>query len=441
MTSALLGLATAIYSLVRWRRVGVHFYPLFLFLMMGVNGAFLTGDLFNLFVFFEVLLAASYGLALHGSGAARVEASLHYIVVNLVASLLFLIGVSLIYGSSGTLNLAHLAQLVSTRHGDGAGLLDAGVGILLVAFLIKAGAWPLCFWLPRTYAAAPAPSAAMFAILSKVGVYAALRLLLVLDQAGAGPSALFGGSILMIVGFATIAFGSIGILASRKLGRIASHAVLVSSGTVLAALGIANADVTSAALYYMVSSTFAIAALFLLAELVDKPETGGDDPLSPPEVYGEETGLEAKDEGVAFTVTVGTLGVSFICCALVIAGLPPLSGFIGKFALIATAFKSGQSPGIGIWVFVWVLILSGMAAVIAFARAGIRLFWANQDFAPQARLLEILPIAFLIVLCVGQTVYAGPVYRHMSAAGQSLHSPRAYVDQVMSNTRRSPGAR
>ena len=141
----------------RWRAgiaPALHFHPLFQFLLMGLNGAFLTGDLFNLFVFFEVLLAASYGLVLHGSGSARVKAGLHYIAINLCASLLFLIGVSLIYGVTGTLNMADLALRIPALAAEQRGLLEAGAAVLGVAFLVKAAMWPLGFWLPTTYAAA-----------------------------------------------------------------------------------------------------------------------------------------------------------------------------------------------------------------------------------------------------------------------------------------------
>ncbi len=174
--TATLGLATLIYSLARWDRAGVHFHSLFQFLLMGLNGAFLTGDLFNLFVFFEVLLAASYGLLLHGSGATRVRAGLQYIAVNLVASFLLLISIALIYGVTGTLNMADLAVRAGTLVGADRSLFEAGAAILGVAFLVKAGAWPLNFWLVSGYGSACAPVAAMFSIMTKVGIYALLRI-------------------------------------------------------------------------------------------------------------------------------------------------------------------------------------------------------------------------------------------------------------------------
>ena len=209
LLTAILGLAAFVFSLARWHRGGAYFHPLFQFQLLGLNGAFLTGDLFNLFVFFEVMLAASYGMALHGSGTARVRAGLHYIVINLVTSLLFLIGVSVVYGVAGTLNMADLATRMRSVAVEDRALLEAGVAALGVAFLAKAAMWPLGFWLAPTYAAATAPAAAILSILSKVGIYAVLRVWLLLFGPDAGDSAGFGGNALLVGGLLTIAYGSI----------------------------------------------------------------------------------------------------------------------------------------------------------------------------------------------------------------------------------------
>eukprot|EP01136_Pigoraptor_vietnamica_P034719 Opistho-1_new@99010 len=224
--TSVLAIAALTFSLARWHKGGPHFHTLFQFLLMGLNGAFLTGDLFNLFVFFEVFLAASYGLALHGSGTQRVKAGLHYVVINLAGASLFLIGVSLIYGVTGTLNMADLALRIPLVDADNRMLLEAGAAILGIAFLIKAGMWPLGFWLPTTYSAAAAPVAAIFAMLSKVGIYILLRLSLLLFGANAGPTAGFGEPWLLYGGMATIAFGAIGVLASQAMGRLAGSHVL-----------------------------------------------------------------------------------------------------------------------------------------------------------------------------------------------------------------------
>ena len=444
LLTAILGSAAVVFSLARWHRAGAHFHSLFQFLLMGVNGAFLTGDLFNLFVFFELLLVASYGLALHGSGAARVRAGLHYIVVNLAASLLFLIGVSLIYAVSGTLNMADLATRIPGIAAGDRPLLEAGAAILGTAFLLKAGMWPLCFWLPTSYAAATPPVASVFAILTKVGVYVLLRLWLLLFGDGAGASAQFGGDWLLYGGLATVAFGAIGSLASQDMARLAAFSVLVSSGTALAAIGLGQTGVTGGALFYLASSTLGVGAFFLLVELVERGREPGADVLAVTrEAYGEgEEEVDEEDEvGLAIPATMGALGVAFIGCAVIIAGLPPLSGFVAKFALLTAALSpagAGQNvaPGVAPWLLLVVLIVSGLAALIAMTRAGIRVFWAAPDRSvPRIRVIEMAPVAALLLLCAWQTVQAGPVMRFMQATADSLHAPQNYVREVL-----KPGA-
>ncbi|MGD9615536.1 MAG: monovalent cation/H+ antiporter subunit D [Alphaproteobacteria bacterium] len=439
LLTSILASAAVVFSLARWHRAGAHFHSLFQFLLMGLNGAFLTGDLFNLFVFFELLLAASYGLALHGSGVSRVQAGLHYIAVNLAASLLFLIGVSLIYGVSGTLNMADLAMRIPNIAEEDRALLEAGAGILGMAFLLKAGMWPLCFWLPTTYAAASAPVASIFAIMTKVGAYIVLRLWLLLFGEGAGASAGLGGGWLVVGGMATVAFGAIGMLASRDMARLATFSVLVSTGTVLAATGMGQVDITGGALFYLVSSTLGISALFLLVELVERGRDPAADVLAVTrEFYGEDDDIDEEDEvGIAIPVTMGVLGLAFIGCALVIAGLPPLSGFIAKFTLLTAAINpSGLGQGGAIpassWALLAVLILSGLAAVIAMTQAGIRAFWASLDpIVPRVRIIEVAPIVVLLILCTAQTVQAGPIMRFMQATAHALHAPADYIRDVL----------
>jgi multicomponent K+:H+ antiporter subunit D len=438
LLTSILALAAVVFSIARWHRVGSHFHSLFQFLLMGLNGAFLTGDLFNLFVFFELLLAASYGLALHGSGRPRVTAALHYIVVNLAASLLFLIGVSLIYGVSGTLNMADLAARIPAIPAENRALLEAGAGILGLAFLVKAGMWPLCFWLPPTYAAACPPVACIFTILTKLGAYVVLRLWLLLFGEGSGPSAGFGGDWLLFGGMATIMFGALGSLASQDIARLASFSVLVSSGTVLAATGMDQVGVTGGALFYLVSSTLGLGAFLLLVELVERGREPAADVLAVTrEAYGEDDGEEEEEVGIAIPAALGVLGLAFIGCALVIAGLPPLAGFIGKFALFNAALnppglpQGDPIPAVS-WMLLAVLIVSGLAALVALTRAGIRTLWASPDRAvPRIRVVEMAPVALLLVLCAVQTVQAGPVMRFMHATARSLHVPHDYVRDVL----------
>ncbi|WP_237181098.1 monovalent cation/H+ antiporter subunit D [Roseomonas haemaphysalidis] len=438
--TAVLGLAALLFSLSRWQRVGAHFQALFQFQLMGLNGAFLTGDLFNLFVFFEVLLAASYGLALHGSGVARVKAGLHYIAINLAASLLFLIGVSMIYGVGGTLNMADLAVRIPQLPPADRPLMEAGAALLGMAFLVKAAMWPLGFWLPRTYAAASPPAAAIFSMMSKVGVYAVLRLSLLLFGDDAGSSAGFGGSWLLAGGIMTIAFGAISVLATQDLSRLAGASVLISSGTLLAAVGAGQVSVTGGALYYLATSSLAIGAFFLLIDLLERGRDVGADVLAVTlEAFGdgEEDDEDDDEVGVAIPATMAVLGLSFLCCALLLAGLPPLSGFVAKFAMLSGILNPqglGRGPAAvstGGWALLLALVLSGLATVIAMTRAGIRVIWAASDrVVPRVGVVEIAPVLLLLGTCIGMTAAAGPVLRYMDQAAIALHAPEDYVRQV-----------
>ena len=441
----LIGFLALFYALARWDRSGPRFHALFLLLLMGVNGAFLTGDIFNLFVFFEVLLAASYGLILHGAGITRTTVSLHYISINIATSLLFLIGVAILYSVTGTLNMADLAMRVALVHPRDLALLEAGAAILGVAFLVKAGIWPLCFWLPRTYGAAAPPVAAQFAIMTKVGIYILLRLSSLLFGENAGDAANFANAWLIVGGLATMGFGTLGILAARQLTRVAGYYVLVSSGTLLAALGIGGQSMMAALLFYLVSSTLSVAAFYLVIEPVER-NAGKDDriegiaePVFDAEAAGASTGYvgrpvdeeEPENEiGVVIPGTIAILGGGFIFCALLLSGMPPLSGFIAKFAIISALFDQPQIAFTS-WVFIALLILSGMGALVSLTRAGIDLLWTpGEDHPPPLSVIEVAPIWLLLTICLGMIVAAGPIMRYMEETAASLAAPVGYIDAV-----------
>ena len=439
LLTSVLGLSALIYSLARWHAMGPSFHSLFQFLLMGLCGAFLTGDIFNLFVFFEVMLAASYGLALHGLGLARIKAGLHYVAVNLGASFLFLIGAALIYGVTGTLNMADLAAKVATIPEVDRGLLEAGAAILGLAFLLKAGMWPLGFWLPTTYAAASAPVAAVFAIMTKVGIYALLRLSTLAFGTEAGASAGLGQTVLMLGGMATIAFGAVGVLAAQTTNRLAGYCVLVSSGTLLTAIGMGNAFVTGGALYYLVVSTLAVSAFFLIVELLERVRIEGAHVLAITlEAYGDDEEETENDEvGLAIPGALAVVGICFAICVLLLAGLPPLAGFLGKFAIISAIFNpQGLAEPAVITPWAWwmagLMIFSGFAALVALTRTGISTFWATMSDAPAAvRVIEIAPILMLLGLTVLMTIMAGPVMDYMYAMAESLHTPSIEMGNIM----------
>jgi len=448
--TGIIGVSALLFAMARWDGAGSSFHALFQIQLMGLYGAFLTADLFNLFVFFEVLLAASYGLLLHGSGRARVSSGLHYISINLLASSLFLIGAALIYGVTGTLNMADLALKIPLVSEADRGLLHAGAGILAVAFLAKAGMWPLNFWLVPAYSSASAPVAAMFAIMTKVGVYTLLRLWTLLFSEQAGASAFFAGDWLIYGGMVTMACAALAILAAQRLERMASLSILVSAGILLSAVGFAQPNLIGGALFYLVSSTLALSALFLLAELIERSRSANEIPLEdesellprPQESLQPPKGINLDDEqkavvGQLIPWTMAFLGLSFIACALLIIGMPPLSGFIGKLSLIAALLNPlglGNDAPISnaAWALLALLILTGLTSLIAFSRLGIQRFWTPDERpSPLLRKLECAPIFLLLGLSIILTFKAEPLLRYTQATADALHDPQQYVMAVL----------
>lgn len=447
LLTSVVGLAALVYSLAYWDRVAPAFHSMFQFLLMGLNGVFLTGDLFNLFVFFEVLLASSYGLLLHGSGVGRVKAGLHYITVNLVAAFLFLIGVAMIYGMTGTLNMADLPGRIALLVPEDRALFEAGAAILGVAFLIKAGVWPLNFWLPATYSAASSPVGSVFSLMTKVGVYAVLRVGTLLASADKQTSFIDVG--LFFGGAATIAYAVFGMLAARRLSRVLSYSVVGSTGLLFMALGLRIEALTAPVLFYLASSVLTTSAFFMLNGLAQRTRTlrvreAADLAPLPDETYagfGVKEGTDpfspSDEVGVAIPAAMAFLGLAFICCVLLAAGLPPLSGFVAKFALLHTALTQSSHPAADgnisayVWLFCIAVLATGVAAMIAMTRIGLRLFWpvAGRK-TPRLRIIEVAPTAFLILLCMGLTVGAGPAMTYLQSAARSLHSPEVYVRVV-----------
>jgi multicomponent K+:H+ antiporter subunit D len=451
--TASLSLAALLFALKRWQRAGVHFHSLFQLQLMGLNGAFLTGDLFNLFVFFEVMLVASYGLLLHGSGQRRVQAGLHYIAVNLLASSLFLIGVAMLYGVTGTLNLADMARKLGQIPAADRGLLHAGVAVLGIAFVTKAAVWPLNFWLLPAYTAASPPAAAMFAIMTKVGFYAVLRIWTLFFPTDNVDTFLFGADALVWLGLATLAFGTIGVWGAQRLDRVVAFSLIVSSGTLLAAAGFDVPALTAGALYYLLGSTLAASAIFMLIELLERSRLPGEDPAflevpreGEPFMAPARSPLDANlddDEqaliGRAVPAPLVFLSLSFAACALVTAGLPPFSGFLAKTVMLTAllgryGIEGASAPAdVSAWMLLTLLILSGLASMIALVRLGIRYLWTPQGRPrPTLQLIECVPIAMLVTLCIGLLVGASPVLRFTQAAAETLLRPEHYIEAVMS---------
>ena len=426
LAAMMLGLTAviALASLVAAGRLaarGPHFHTFFALQLAGLNGAFLTGDVFNLFVFFEVLLIASYALLLHHAGGRALRAGLHYVVINLIGASLFLIAASLLYGVTGTLNFADLAVKLAILPEWDAGLARAAAMLLLVVFAVKAALLPLGFWLPETYGAAPGPVAALFALMTKVGIYAILRVFFTVFGGSDGLLAGMGPPALFALGIVTITLGALGALASQRLIALIAYLVLISSGTLIAAsmLGVAA---LSGALYYLVHTTLTIAALFLAAHAI-----------------AEQRGTRADRFGSGPPLAQPMLlGLMFLVGAAGAAGLPPLSGFIGKVLMLQGA---GQAP-LAPWF--WASVLgSGLLATFALARAGGSVFWKTHGTVVGVSMpagdrtgLVILGVAVLIWI-----IGAGSATRFTQATAQQLMAPRGYIDAVLGQAPVPPPAR
>jgi multicomponent K+:H+ antiporter subunit D len=397
-------------------RKGWHFHSLFHFQMLGLNGAFLTGDLFNLFVFFEVLLIASYGLMLHGQGAARLKAGIAYVVVNIVGSALFLIALGLLYTLTGTLNMADLGRRIAELGPEDQGMIRVAGLLLMTVFGVKAAVVPLHLWLPRTYAAAMPVVAALFAIMTKVGVYAMIRVVPLVFGADAGAAAWVPSPWLLPAAVLTAVLGFGGVLAARGLREAAAFAVLGSTGTLLMAVSGWSEAAMGAALYYLVHATFAGAALFLVADVaLRRRGQYGDAVVPTPRFAGQEA-----------------TALLFFAAAVAAVGLPPLSGFIGKLLILNTAFGA---PG---WQAVWATVLiTTLMGVIGFSRSGSAMFWksAGDDAVPIAGCvrspLEFAAPTALVSLLAGLTLSAGWAYEQARATAAQVFAPARYVSVVL----------
>ncbi|MHA3116294.1 monovalent cation/H+ antiporter subunit D [Acinetobacter sp. ANC 4635] len=417
-----LALPIIAYASQGWDARGRYFHALFQFLLMGLCGAFLTADLFNLFVFFEILLMASYVLLIHGQGKARFQLGIHYVVINLLASALFLIGLGLIYASVGSLNMADVARLFPTLAPDQAALAQAGGYLLFTVFAIKAAVLPLGFWLPKTYAVASTPVAAIFTVMTKVGLYAILRVNSVLFLNDHDHS-LF--DILLILGLLSSLYGVIGAIGALRLRRFVGFMILSSLGTICIAIGLHRTEAWAAGLYYLFHSTIIGAAFYLLCGWITAQRGEFKDHL--------KVAPRMKQEKL--------LSICFFIIALMMAGLPPFSGFLGKvFILHAVQQHPWQLE-----IIVGILVVS-LLSIVAFIRVGLILFWqssepednpATQAYRNYQALPAIAPkgnamaLYLLLLILVAYVAAAQPVQRYLSAASLQLEQQSLYQQHIL----------
>jgi multicomponent K+:H+ antiporter subunit D len=411
LLTAALAAACLLYASHGADAAGRHFHPLFQFQVVGLQGAFLTGDLFSLFVFFEIMLLASYALLAHGGGAARTRAGLAYVVINLAGSAVFLVALGLIYGTLGTLNLADIARKLQTG-GPMLPLARLGGALLSAVFLLKAALLPLSFWLPRAYTSAAVPVAALFVLMTKVGVVSLLRVQAVAFGPSPGAGDLLAGWLAPLA-LATVVFAALGVYAADRLRALAAWLALGSAGVLLLAPAAGEIRVTAAALYYLTQSTLAGAALFLLAGLL-----------------AERRGASADFLVAGPPPQAPALAAALLVVLAAAAGLPPLAGFLGKLmlldALTATPFAAAS------WA---VLLGAGLVVLLALARAGSLLFWETRPDLPPAPTPAGWRRASAVALLVGAApllaLAATPLAGYAMRAADQLHAPNALVRDVL----------
>ncbi|MBN2646825.1 MAG: monovalent cation/H+ antiporter subunit D [Thiotrichales bacterium] len=395
-------------------RLGAHFHVLFQIQLFGINGAFLTGDLFNLFVFFEVLLLASYGLLLHGGGRLKTRAGLHYVAINLIGSTLFLFAVGALYGILGTLNMADLAVRIAQLPASEQGVVAAAGLMLFVVFAIKAALFPVYLWLPNAYSQTTAAVAALFAIMTKVGIYAILRVhgLLFGEQAGA----LAGIHLdwLLWLSLISMLMAALGVVAAKALRQQIAYLVLASVATLMAAIAINSPNALAAGLFYLIHSTFIAAGLFLLAQWITQGRGAtADHFISAP--------------AMPKAILIGSV---FVFAALAISGMPPLSGFMGKFLILQAALLHPQAA----WIFSAILV-SSLLIIIALARSGSLLFYNVQP--AESRASEPQPLAganaVLLLLASGLllVIFAQPIFDLTELIANQLYQPQLYLRTVL----------
>ncbi|MGW0057879.1 Na+/H+ antiporter subunit D [Nocardia nova] len=419
------------------------FQPTYLILSAGVSLAFLAGDLFNLFVGFEVLLAASFVLLTLGASADRVRAGVSYVMVSMVSSLIFLTGIALAYAATGTLNLADMSVRMGTVP---LGVRSAICAVLLVAFGIKAAVFPLSNWLPDSYPTAPAPVTAVFAgLLTKVGVYAIIRVHALLLPAGTFDN------VLLVCGLLTMVIGILGAIAQSDIKRLLSFTLVSHIGYLMFGVGLGSVGGTTGTVFYVVHHILVQTTLFLVVGLIERQ--AGSASLS------RLGGLLAASPALALLFGIPALNLG---------GIPPFSGYIGKVRLLQAGAADGSVLA---WMLIAGAVTTSLLTLYVMARVWSKAFWRPRVQAPEGELadaapsalidestdvlfddrvdpgrmprLMVAPTAALIVVALALTVFAGPILGICQRAAEDLNDPHRYLGTVLgpSETWQSGGNR
>jgi len=409
LVTAVIGLAVAVYAVgAGTAKFRGYFTPLYLALLMGVNGSFLTGDLFNLYVWFEVMLMASFVLVALPGGRPQLEAAVKYLTLNFIASAFFLVGLGVLYGMAGTLNMADLAvKLAALEEND---LVTSSAVLFLIAFGVKAGIFPFYFWLPSSYHVTPTPVAAVFAgLLTKVGVYACVR---VFTLVYAGHQE-FIATILLPLGILTMITGVLGAASQFFIPRILSFHIISQIGYMIVGLAFFTKAALAATVFYIIHHILVKTNLFLI---------GG--------IIGRKQGTQSLEKNGGLYRSAPWLAILFLIPAMSLGGIPPLSGFFAKFSLIREGLALEQ------WSVVFFASAVGLLTLYSMIKIWNEAFWKDPvigDARPEGRvgITMIAPAVMLACLTVAFGLFPGYFFSFAERAAAQLMDPAQYIERVL----------
>ena len=390
------------------QREKFYFYPFYFFLLVGVNGAFLTGDIFNLFVFFEVMLLSSYALIVNGGTKYQLRESFKYVIINVFASALFVVAVAWLYSVTGSLNMAHISERIAEL--EQTGVVNVIAIMFFIVFASKGALFPLYFWLPKSYFGPPAAIAALFGgLLTKVGIYAIIRVFTLVFYHE--PSYTHKAVIVTIAGF-TMLFGVLGAVSQFDFKRILSYHIISQVGYMVMGLGIFTPLAVAGAIYYIVHHMIVKTALFLFAGAAERV-----------------TGTTDLKKMGGLLKTHPVLSWLFFISAISLAGIPPFSGFFSKFPIILAGFQEEQYIISGVALLVGLLTLFSMMKIFSYA------FWGKQKHTNEQAKLPIgkllLPIAPLVALTIILGIAAEPIFQYSLQVAEQIMDPSIYIESVL----------
>lgn len=408
LTSSVVSLLCVIYAIrsLDEGRKNHYVYPLMLILVCGVNGSFLTGDLFNLFVFFEVMLIASYVLLSLGSEKKQLRETVKYIVINILSSTLFVVAIAYLYSITATLNMAHLSERVAAAGQDG--LITTVSLLFLAVFSIKAALF-LYFWLPGSYSAPPAAVSALFAaLLTKVGIYAIMRMFTLIFYHQPGIT----HTLLIWMAAFTMIFGALGAAAHWEIKKILAYNVIIAAGFIVFGIGVASTASLTGALYYMIQDMIAKALIFILGGTIIR-------------IFGTDK-LREISGMILFRPLLGWL---FFLSALALAGIPPLSGFVGKVLLL----KSGVEEQ-----FYTMAVIGVIASLLVFysvLKVFVHSFWGESLMSEGEERSSgkdaLFPGSVLAILIIGMGLGSEWVLSYIEQAVEVMVNPSLYIHAVL----------